>query len=102
VLGILPTYVTGTAFIITPVVALVRPGFALQPSPSEVADIFEVPLRYLMDPSNHQRHEFEVDGVLRQWLSMPYTGDEGMDAKERYIWGATAGMLRNLYRFLSA
>ena len=102
VLGILPTYVTGTAFIITPVVALVRPGFALQPSPSEVADIFEVPLRYLMDPSNHQRHEFEFDGVLRQWLSMPYTGEEGADAKERYIWGATAGMLRNLYRFLSA
>ncbi|MDI1239640.1 MAG: CoA pyrophosphatase [Polaromonas sp.] len=103
VLGILPTYVTGTAFIITPVVALVRPGFALQPSPSEVADIFEVPLRYLMDPSNHQRHEFEFEGVLRQWLSMPYTGPvDSSDSKERYIWGATAGMLRNFYRFLSA
>ncbi len=103
VLGILPTYVTGTAFIITPVVALVRPGFALQPNPSEVADIFEVPLQYLMNPANHQRHEFEFDGGMRQWLSMPYTGPvDSAGSKERYIWGATAGMLRNLYRFLSA
>jgi 8-oxo-dGTP pyrophosphatase MutT (NUDIX family) len=100
VLGILPTYVTGTAFIITPVVALVQPGFVLQPNPAEVADVFEVPLRYLMDPANHRRHEFEFDGVLRQWLSMPYTGIDSSDPKERYIWGATAGMLRNLYRFL--
>ncbi|MDP2819974.1 MAG: CoA pyrophosphatase [Polaromonas sp.] len=103
VLGILPTYVTGTAFIITPVVALVQPGFTLQPNPSEVADIFEVPLHYLMNPANHQRHEFEFDGAIRQWLSMPYTGPvDSSGSKERYIWGATAGMLRNLYRFLSA
>jgi hypothetical protein len=103
VLGILPTYVTGTAFIITPVVALVQPGFALQPNPSEVADIFEVPLHHLMNPANHRRHEFEFEGDVRQWLSMPYTGPaDGTDSKERYIWGATAGMLRNLYRFLSA
>jgi 8-oxo-dGTP pyrophosphatase MutT (NUDIX family) len=103
VLGILPTYVTGTAFIITPVVALVRPGFILQPNPSEVADIFEVPLHHLMNPANHQRHEFEFDGDVRQWLSMPYTGPvDSSDSKERYIWGATAGMLRNLYRFLMA
>lgn len=102
VLGILPTYVTGTAFIVTPVVALVQTGFTLQSNPSEVADIFEVPLRYLMNPAHHQRHEFEFDGVLRQWLSMPYPGAGSSDAKERYIWGATAGMLRNLYRFLSA
>ncbi|MES2686853.1 MAG: CoA pyrophosphatase [Pseudomonadota bacterium] len=103
VLGILPTYVTGTAFIITPVVALVQPGFTLQPNPSEVADVFEVPLQHLMNPANHQRHEFEFEGDIRQWLSMPYTGPlDGADSKERYIWGATAGMLRNLYRFLSA
>ncbi|WP_395060092.1 CoA pyrophosphatase [Polaromonas sp.] len=102
VLGILPTYVTGTAFIITPVVALVQPGFTLQPNPSEVADIFEVPLQYLMNPANHQRHEFEFDGAIRQWLSMPYTANDAGGDKERYIWGATAGMLRNLYRFLSA
>ena len=106
VLGILPTYVTGTAFIITPVVALVQPGFSLQANPAEVADIFEVPLRYLMNPAHHQRHEYEFDGNIRQWLSMPYTGPvdstDSTDSKERYIWGATAGMLRNLYRFLIA
>ncbi|MGH8804170.1 MAG: CoA pyrophosphatase [Polaromonas sp.] len=106
VLGTLPTYVTGTAFIITPVVALVKPGFELQPNPSEVADVFEVPLAYLMNPAHHRRHEIEFDGVIRQWLSMPYTDlpDEADNSgpRERYIWGATAGMLRNLYRFLSA
>lgn len=106
VLGQLPTYVTGTAFVITPVVALVRPGFTLIPNPAEVADAFEVPLRYLMNPAHHQRHEFEFQGEMRQWLSMPYLNDandgEGTVAQERFIWGATAGMLRNLYRFLSA
>ena len=106
VLGTLPIYVTGTAYIITPVVALVRPGFVLQPNPAEVADVFEVPLAYLMNPANHRRHEVEFDGVIRQWLSMPYTdrsgGSDGLAESERYIWGATAGMLRNLYRFLSA
>lgn len=106
VLGTLPTYVTGTAFIITPVVALVEPGFELQPNPGEVADVFEVPLWYLMNPAHHRRHEVEFDGVLRQWLSMPYLeptpGGEDAESRERYIWGATAGMLRNLYRFLSA
>lgn len=114
VLGTLPTYVTGTAFVITPVVGLVRPGFELLPNPGEVADVFEVPLRYLMNPAHHRRHELEFDGVLRQWLSMPYSepmtapGISAVNAaasagpKERYIWGATAGMLRNFYRFLSA
>ncbi len=98
VLGTLPTYVTGTAFVITPVVALVRPGFSLAPNPHEVDDAFEVPLRWLMDPAHHRRHAFEWDGVRREWFSMPYD-DAG---RERYIWGATAGMLRNLYRLLSA
>ena len=103
VLGTLPTYVTGSSFIITPVVALVTPGFELKPNPGEVADVFEVPLGYLMNPAHHRRHETEFDGVLRQWLSMPYTDPaESVGTKERYIWGATAGMLRNFYRFLSA
>ena len=106
VLGTLPTYVTGSAFIITPVVALVTPGFEVHPNPGEVAEVFEVPLGYLMNPAHHRRHEMEFDGVIRQWLSMPYTDPVGeanaVDARERYIWGATAGMLRNLYRFLSA
>ena len=106
VLGSLPIYVTGSAFIITPVVALVRPGFELKPNPGEVADIFEVPLAYLMNPANHRHHAYEFDGLTRQWLSMPYldpsvaTGNDLFT--ERYIWGATAGMLRNLYRFLCA
>lgn len=98
VLGTLPEYVTGTQFFITPVVALVDPGFSLQPNPDEVDDVFEVPLEFLMNPANHRRHGFEWDGEMRQWYSMPY--QDG--AKERFIWGATAGMLRNLYRFLTA
>jgi len=106
VLGTLPIYVTGTAFVITPVVALVRPGFNLNPNPGEVAEVFEVPLQYLMNPAHHRRHEFELNGVVRQWLSMPYqhvSDDPAMPGtQERFIWGATAGMLRNLYRFLIA
>lgn len=106
VLGTLPVYVTGTAFIITPVVALVTPGFVLEPNPGEVADVFEVPLAFLMNPANHRRHALEFDGVTRDWLSMPYLDTSVLQdnghAPERFIWGATAAMLRNLYRFLSA
>lgn len=98
VLGTLPVYITGTSFIVTPVVGLVQPGFALQPNPHEVDEVFEVPLAYLMNPAHHCRHAFEFDGVLREWYSMPY--QDG--ARERFIWGATAGMLRNFYRLLSA
>lgn len=98
VLGRLPEYVTGTQFHITPVVALVQPGFTLLPNPCEVDDVFEVPLDFLMDPVNHRRHGFEWNGEMREWYSMQY--QEG--AIERFIWGATAGMLRNLYRFLTA
>jgi len=98
VLGTMPTYVTGTRFIITPVVALVDPAHHLTLNPYEVADAFEVPLEFLMNPAHHRRHHFDGDGVLRQWFSMPY-----MDGTtQRFIWGATAGMLRNLYRFLAA
>ena len=98
VLGTLPTYVTGSSFIITPVVALVRPDCVLHPNPYEVADLFEVPLAFLLDPANHRRHVFSADGVHREWFSMPYQ-DGG---KNRFIWGATAGMLRNFYRFMQA
>jgi 8-oxo-dGTP pyrophosphatase MutT (NUDIX family) len=98
VLGELPLYITGTAFLITPVVALVEPGFALAPNADEVQDAFEVPLDFLMNPAHHQRHALEWEGQRREWFSMPYH-DAGV---ERFIWGATAGMLRNLYRFLSA
>ena len=106
VLGTLPIYVTGTAYSVTPVVALVTPGFVLTPNPHEVADVFEVPLVYLMNPANHRRHAVEFDGVMREWLSMPYLDEsvrhEDGALTERFVWGATAGMLRNLYRFLSA
>jgi 8-oxo-dGTP pyrophosphatase MutT (NUDIX family) len=96
VLGSLPIYTTGSAFIVTPVVALVRADYAMTLNPHEVADAFEVPLRFLMDPGNHRRHAVEWAGATREWFSMPY-----QDAKaERFIWGATAGMLRNFYRFL--
>jgi 8-oxo-dGTP pyrophosphatase MutT (NUDIX family) len=102
VLGCLPTYITGTSFWVTPVVALVQPGFTLNPNPDEVADIFEVPLHFLMNPAHHQRHQLVRDGVLREWFSMPYRSPNAPAASERYIWGATAGMLRNFYRFLLA
>ncbi len=102
VLGNLPVYVTGSAFIITPVVALVQPGFVITPNTNEVADVFEVPLDFLMDPANHQRHAFEWDGVRREWFSMPYHEQQAQQSTERFIWGATAGMLRNFYRFLVA
>ena len=98
VLGVMPHYVTGSAFIITPVVALVHPGFTLAPNADEVDDVFEVPLEFLMNPAHHQRHIFEWEGVRREWFSMPY-----QDAmRQRFIWGATAGMLRNFYCLLSA
>lgn len=100
VLGQLPTYLTGSAFVITPVVALVHPGFTLMANPLEVEDIFEVPLEFLMNPSNHRRHEVRLRDTTRQWFSMPY--NDLVSGKEHFIWGATAGILRNFYRFLVA
>lgn len=98
VLGELPQYVTGSAFIVTPVIALVQTGFTLTPNAYEVADVFEVPLEFLMNPAHHRHHVVEWEGVHREWLSMPYQDQSG----QRFIWGATAGILRNLYRMLSA
>lgn len=98
ILGVLPTYTTGSSFVVAPVVALVREGFHITPNAYEVADVFEVPLEFLMNPAHHRHHAVDWAGKRREWLSMPY-----MDAeKERFIWGATAGMIRNLYRFLRA
>ncbi len=98
VLGTLPVYRTGSAFIVTPVVALLRDGFTFRRNVHEVDDIFEVPLAYLMNPANHRHHVVDLHGTPREWLSMPYQQGE----TERFIWGATASMLRNFYRFLSA
>nr|WP_297357476.1 CoA pyrophosphatase [uncultured Caldimonas sp.] len=98
VIGTLPIYATVTAFMVTPVVALVQPGFPLRPDPFEVAEVFEVPLSFLMQPANHQRHVFEFAGERREFFSIPWQAGE----QRYFIWGATAAMLRNLYRFLVA
>lgn len=88
ILGFLPEYRTGTGFRVTPVVALVLPPFELKPDPFEVAEVFEVPLDFLLDPANHQEHSMHYRGALRHYFAMPY-GDY-------FIWGATAGMIRSL------
>jgi len=88
-LGYLDLYATGTGFRIFPLVAIVRPPFELTLNPEEVDEVFEVPLRFLMDPANHQLHTREADGVARHFHAMPWEG--------RFIWGATAGMLKNLH-----
>jgi 8-oxo-dGTP pyrophosphatase MutT (NUDIX family) len=102
ILGRLPVYTTITRFVVTPVVALVRPPFELRLDAFEVAEAFEVPLPYLMNPAHHHRHVFEAPGVSRQFLSMPWHGTQADGStREFFIWGATAAMLRNLYTFLS-
>jgi len=104
VVGQLPAYTTITRFVVTPVVALVQPLDlrALALDRFEVAEAFEVPLRYLMTPAHHRRHVIDDGSVQRQFLSMPWHGP-GVDGqwREYFIWGATAAMLRNLYRFLA-
>ena len=100
VLGTLPEYLTGTGFRVSPVVALVHPPFSVFPAEAEVAEIFEVPLKYLMDPVNHQIRSLVWEGGERHFFAMPYPREQGEGV--HFIWGATAGMLRNLYRFLVA
>jgi 8-oxo-dGTP pyrophosphatase MutT (NUDIX family) len=103
VIGHLPVYSTVTSFHVTPVVALVRPGFTLALDAFEVAEAFEVPLEFLMTPAHHQRRRFDFEGGTRQFLSMPWTHPDVDGApREYFIWGATAAMLRNFYRFLCA
>ena len=89
VLGLLPEYRTGTGFSVTPVVGLVCPPFELALDSFEVAEVFETPLAFLLDPANHQRHSMEIAGIVRQYYAMPYEG--------YFIWGATAGMLVSLH-----
>ncbi|WP_419204237.1 CoA pyrophosphatase [Bordetella trematum] len=94
VLNSMPEYVTATGYAITPVASLVRPGFSLAPDAGEVADVFEVPLSFLMDPANHRLYEARLaNGQVRQYYAMAW--------ENRFIWGATAGMLRNLYKSLA-
>lgn len=94
VAGYLPEYLTSTGFRVTPVVAFVTPPFELRLDAFEVAEVFEVPLSFLMDPANHRQHSLHYRGRLRYYHAMPY-GD-------RFIWGATAGMILSLYRALRA
>ena len=88
IIGFLPEYRTGTGFRVIPVVALVTPPFDLLPDPFEVAEVFEVPLEFLLDPDNHKPHSLHYRGALRHFFAMSY-GDY-------FIWGATAGMIRSL------
>jgi len=91
-LGQLPLYRTGTGFQVTPVVALVHPPFELNPDSFEVAEVFEVPLSFLVDPVNHRRETMFYRGRDRTYYAMPWQG--------YHIWGATAGMLVSLSAFL--
>ena len=88
VLGRLDTYMTRTGFRVTPVVGLVRPPFTVDPDPTEVDEVFEVPLSVILDPANPQTHSRELMGTQRHFYAFPY--------QNRFIWGATAGMLVNL------
>ncbi|MGS0744001.1 CoA pyrophosphatase [Glaciimonas sp. GG7] len=95
VIGTLPEYFTGTGYRITPVAGLIQPPASLRADPNEVAEIFEVPLDFLMDGLNHQLRTFDLpDGYRRTFYAMPY--------EQFFIWGATAAMLRNLFHLLRA
>jgi hypothetical protein len=91
--GLSTPYQTGTGYLITPVVGFIRPGFRLEPNPAEVADIFETPFAFLMDMANYEEHERELPtGERRRFYATTH--------EDRYIWGATAGILRALHERL--
>jgi len=94
VVGAVDLYRTGTGFEITPIVGIVTPGFTVRADPREVADVFEVPLEHFLDEINHKLDSRQYQGRERRYYAMPYG--------ERYIWGATAGMLKNLHFILAA
>jgi 8-oxo-dGTP pyrophosphatase MutT (NUDIX family) len=97
--GLAPDYITpvggfgafrtGTNFVITPIVAFVKPGFTLRPDPREVDAVFETPLTFLMSAANHQVHAREFEGKRREYYAMPW--------EDRYIWGVTAGLIKALH-----
>ena len=93
ILGRISQYKTRTGFDVTPVVGFLQPDFKIKIDTFEVAEVFEVPLTFFLDPSNHERHKREFQGAEREFFAMPYNG--------YYIWGATAGMLVNFYEVLS-
>jgi 8-oxo-dGTP pyrophosphatase MutT (NUDIX family) len=92
IIGRLDMYHTRTGYEVTPVVGLVRPPLTLMPDPYEVAEVFEVPLSFVLDPINHELHQRELRGRMRTFYVLPY--------QDRYIWGATAAMLVNLAQVL--
>lgn len=89
-LGLSTPYRTGTNYLITPVVGIVSAAFTPRPNPDEVAEVFETPFGFLMDPSNHERRYYDMPGGQRRWFY-------AISHEDRVIWGATAGMLRALY-----
>jgi len=93
VIGRLDTYQTRTGYEVTPVVGLVVPPAMFRPDPFEVAEVFEVPLAFILDPANHERRSRADGEVVRHFWVLPY--------KDYFIWGATAGMLVNLYEVLT-
>lgn len=92
IIGRLADYWTRTGFTVAPIVGVITPPFDVTPDPGEVAEVFEVPMDFLLDPANHERHSREYKGATRQFYAMPYN--------DFYIWGATAGMLIDLYDVL--
>jgi len=88
----LPPYLSGTGYLIHPVLARITPDLTLALNPREVTETFEVPLEFLMDPAHHEHHSREWNGKTRYFYAMPY--------QDRYIWGVTAGILRALYERL--
>ncbi len=92
VIGQLNDYIVGTGFLVSPIVGLVQPPFEIKPHDHEVAEVFEAPLDFVLDPRNIERHSREVQGAKRFHYAITWEG--------YYIWGATAGMLRNLSKLL--
>ncbi|MFK4823647.1 CoA pyrophosphatase [Paenochrobactrum sp. BZR 588] len=88
----MPRYLSGSGFSITPVLAIIDPDAPLQANPDEVADIFEVPLAFLMNPANHNKESRMMNGRERFYYTMPY--------RKRFIWGITAGIIRGIYERL--
>ncbi|HHU94210.1 MAG TPA: CoA pyrophosphatase [Alcaligenaceae bacterium] len=94
-LGEQPIFITNSHYAMRPVVGLVKQGFSIRPDPSEVAEVFEVPLSVLMDPKNHRLHRLPgKDGNERYYFSMSW--------QDHFIWGATAAVIRNFYHHLAA
>ncbi|SDH11149.1 CoA pyrophosphatase [Roseospirillum parvum] len=92
ILGRLDDYLTGTGFLVSPVVGLLTPPLLLKPDPQEVAEVFEVPLAHFLDPANHRHGTWTDRGRRKPYVAMPYG--------EHNIWGATAGILLDLWRCL--